>query len=109
MFPRAHRLPRTAFAAAWRRSRTTCGTFVCVRQAPSPDGVLRVSCVAPRKVARRAVLRNRIRRRLYAAARATGLLTAPARHIIIVARTAAVATAPFPALCDDLRRALRNR
>jgi ribonuclease P protein component len=87
-----------------RQSQTGLGLEIC----PSPeakDGTVRVGFTASRKVGG-AVLRNRAKRRLRAAAAATlPLLGREGHDYVLVARTATLSR-PFAQLTSDLEKAI---
>lgn len=73
--------------------------------APNPGGATRLGLTVTRKIGK-AVLRNRIRRRLRAAAGAVfPVVAAPGFDYVIIARPAA-ATRKYAALLDDMKRGL---
>lgn len=85
--------------AVLRRGRTCGGAYVVVKALARPDEEpARVAVIAGRKVGG-AVDRNRVKRRLRAAAAAVPL--APGRDIVLIGRTDTLA-APFPALVAEL-------
>ena len=73
-------------------------------QAQSNDlGVCRYGLTVSKKVDKRAVVRNRIRRRLRAAARDTlGQYAAPGTDFVLIGRQVS-ATRPYADLCRDLK------
>ncbi len=68
MLPKAHRLSTKQFDSVWKRGTSVCGAFVCIRIIFT-QADFRCACIAPKKHARHAVLRNKLRRRLYGALR----------------------------------------
>jgi len=101
MLPKRHRL-RSGFTVLWRRGSTVKTPFFIVRSLPAFDKVNRVAVVVSKKVSKSAPVRNRIRRRLFAAAEAAGLheLAEP-RRTAIIARHSAL-TAPMNELVASL-------
>lgn len=81
MFPQEHRLGRTAFAQVYKRGRRThtAGLTLIWRAAP----FYKAAVVVGKKVAKNAVERNRLRRRLYAVLREANLQSG---HIIVIAK-----------------------
>ncbi|HZP39455.1 MAG TPA: ribonuclease P protein component [Methylomirabilota bacterium] len=99
--PRGERLRRAAdFQMVFQRgSRHERSTFVALwRRAPAR----RVGFAVSRQV-RRAVSRNRARRRIREAYRRVRAQMAPDVEMVLVARPTAV-TRPFPELVEDMRR-----
>lgn len=87
-----------------RQSQTGLGLEICPSPAPK-DGTVRVGFTASRKVGG-AVLRNRAKRRLRAAAAATlPLLGREGHDYVLVARTATLSR-PFAQLTSDLEKAI---
>jgi len=107
MLPKHHRLTTKQFDHVWSHGVSACGAFVCVRLiAGMPDA--RYSCIAPKKHARTAVQRNRLRRRLYGAC-APILHDAADQHThaVISPKSALDGISPT-ALRDDIARTLRK-
>lgn len=71
MVPRSARLTRRAFEYAFRRGKRTHTAFFQLIYTPTPSRGYQVSAVVPKKVAKTAVVRNRLRRRIYHIARKT--------------------------------------
>ena len=87
--------------------RWTAGSVV-VQVAHNDTGALRVGFTATKRLDTRAVVRNRARRRLRAAA--ADVLPAclpPGTDIVLIARPGTL-TAPYAALCDDLKWCLKR-
>ncbi len=81
---------------------------VVVQIAPNDAGALRVGFTVTKRLDKRAVVRNRARRRLRAAA--ADILPArlpPGTDIVLIARPGTL-TAPYAALCDDLKWCLKR-
>ena len=99
--PRSARLTRAAdFAALGRDAFAMGGRYFVVRYKNSPSGAARLAQAVSRRVHKRAVRRNRIKRQVRTAFRnARGRL--PPLDLLIIARTAAV-TAGSDALAADL-------
>ena len=73
MLGRLHRFHgRTTLAAVYRRSETVRGQQLSLKYARHSDGPYRVAVVVSRKVSKSAVVRNRIRRRVYEIVRQKG-------------------------------------
>ena len=99
--PRSARLTRAAdFAALGRDAFAMGGRYFVVRYKNSPSGAARLAQAVSRRVHKRAVRRNRIKRQVRTAFRnARGRL--PPLDLLIIARPAAV-TASSAALVADL-------
>ena len=102
MLPRHARLPHLVFTERpVRRVRFEFGTMALYsHNSDAPAG--RGAVIVSKKVAKTAPLRNRIRRRTYAALRAL----MPLPHAVAVYPTKEVATAPFQKIVASLRDAL---
>jgi ribonuclease P protein component len=88
----------------YRQGKTIRGSFCLVRYRQNPKRTgYRVAVVVSKKVSKSAVVRNRIRRRLYAAAESADI--APGSDIIITVFDEAVADLP----ADKLRRSLSEQ
>lgn len=84
MFSRAHRLDRATFARTYKRGRRVdMPGFVLIYEVAT---VCTVAAVVGKKVAKSAVARNLLRRRLYAALLDAGIKTG---RVIIIAKPAA--------------------
>jgi ribonuclease P protein component len=107
--PRLTRLTKRsefqAAAGSGRRFRSAHMTVQLLERAD--DAGVRVGLTASRKVGG-AVVRNRVRRRLRAAAREAFAGVTQSLDIVLVARTE-VASAPYGALIDTMRRALARK
>lgn len=99
---------RAEFVHLNKKGRRWTARTVVVQVAPNALGTARLGLTVTKRVDKRAVVRNRIRRRLRAAAADTlpGLL-APGTDIVLIGR-AETATAPYVSLCKDLRWCLRR-
>ena len=97
---------RPDFLAAQSGERAPTPSFVLTRAIrPNPDGATRVGFTVTRKIGG-AVVRNRIKRRLRAAARAVfPASAAPGFDYVLIARPSA-ATRNYAALLDDMKRGL---
>lgn len=92
---------------AYARERETENSALSDRQGASPFGGMRVGLTASRKVGN-AVIRNRARRRLRAAAaEVLPVCGRPGTDYVLIAR-AETAVRPFDALLADLRSALKQ-
>ena len=82
-------------------------SFLLIRRVRGDDAPARVGFTVTKKIGK-AVVRNRVRRRLRAAADATfPEIASRGADYIVIARNAAE-TRPFEALLDDMRRALKR-
>jgi len=97
---------RSDFLAAQSGERAPTPSFVLTRAIrPNPDGVTQVGFTVTRKIGG-AVVRNRIKRRLRAAARAVFPdSAAPGFNYVLIARPLA-ATRNYASLLDDMKRGL---
>ncbi len=107
MLPRNRRLrARARFKAVQSRGRKFTGRYVIARALQSrPDSPARIGFSVSEKVGR-AVVRNRVKRRLREAARQCLPSVAPGWDVAVTARPSAV-EAPFDGLCQDVLQALR--
>lgn len=69
--------------------------------APPPPAVLRFGITVTKKIDKRAVVRNRIKRRLRAAAAQSLSLAAPTHDYVLIGR-AETLTRPYDRLCRDI-------
>ena len=105
-FPQSHRLKTpAAFDRCYKRKRSASDdvliVYACENGLPHP----RLGCSVSKKVGN-AVVRNRARRRLRAAAsQILPLLGRPGHDYVLVAR-ASTLTRDYPGLLDDLKAAL---
>ncbi|MDL2363291.1 MAG: ribonuclease P protein component [Patescibacteria group bacterium] len=74
----------------------------------SPDKPYRVAIVVSKKVAKSAVVRNRIRRRLYAATREQSALIAPGTDLVVTVFNAEVAVMPAEQLVTTVSGLLQK-
>lgn len=74
-----------------------------VQTAPNEDGLKRIGFTVSKKVDKSAVKRNRIKRRLRAAAADVLPAGAAAGHDYILVGRPQTATRPYETLCNDLR------
>lgn len=89
MLKKRSRLSREAFGKAFKQSRRVKGDGFVLLVSPSPAS--RAAVVVSKKVAKRAVWRNRIRRVVYDAVAQSGLLAHGLTAIILVSAPGAVA------------------
>ena len=90
-----------------RRGRRSNAPAFLMQSLPNDAGVVRVGYTVTKKIGN-AVRRNRIKRRLRAAAREViPHHAAPGHDYVLIARPGA-AERPYAALLDDLRRALKH-
>jgi len=96
---------RADFLAAQRGQKAGAGAFLLVRGGGNADGATRVGFTVTKKLGK-AVVRNRIRRRLRACAtRVFPECAEPGFDYVVIARPAAE-TREFALLLDDMKRAL---
>lgn len=100
---------RPEFKAANGGARFSTPGFTLLRAPQAGGAGVRFGFTVTKKLGK-AVLRNRIRRRLRAAAlealrRSGATLEMPAMDLVVLARSAA-ALLPYPALCEDMARAV---
>jgi ribonuclease P protein component len=107
MLPAAHRLRSSAdIARVYKRgSHGGSGGVLTVKAAPSGRPQTRAVVVVGKKVSKKAVLRNRIRRRLTEALRGDLATVAPG-YDIVVSVHADISETPAPAIREHLTRAL---
>jgi ribonuclease P protein component len=100
------RLPaRRDFLAAAESGLRAAQPGLVLQARPTGAGPMRIGFTVTRKVGN-AVLRNRARRRLRAAADAVLRAAPPAGWDLVLIGRGGTLDRPFPLLCDDLRRAL---
>lgn len=97
MFKKRDRMTASEFSTFYADARPYHGTYLTLRTTASD--ALRVAAVAPKKLYRRAVDRNRVRRRLYALLREC--VPDESRAYIVVAKDG-VLTASTDELREDL-------
>lgn len=98
---RLGRLRRAEVDRVFREGTVASGPFFVVRVAPNDLGVSRWAFAAGRRVFPRATDRNRVRRRLRAAAEAVGARAGV--DIVVIARAEALG-GPFAGLVEEMRR-----
>ncbi len=91
---------RVSLLRVFRRGRVTRSRRLSVRFAPSPNGHMRAAIVVGKKVHKSAVVRNRIRRRIYAftAEQKTNLL--PGDYVFTVFDASLADVAPSDLLAE---------
>jgi ribonuclease P protein component len=104
MLPKRERLGRKDFEAFFRSGRRRHSAYFTLVAAPSP--AFHAAVVVPKKVAARAVERNRLRRRLYDLLRHGDARNAGGIYIVLVKAPARAAS--YAALKDELKRLLTN-
>lgn len=114
MLPRVRRIrTRREYQQMMRRARFVRGHFLTVRAMPGASDVTRCGFIVSTSVSTSAVIRNRIRRRLRAAA--ATIPPRPPADIVVIAHRAAVGqsaqtlTQEFLSLLNQLRHAPRHR
>lgn len=96
---------RRDFLAAAASGRRAALPGLVLQARPTGTGPLRIGFTVTRKIGN-AVMRNRARRRLRAAANAVLRPSPPPGWDLVLVGRAGTLDRPFPALCDDLRQAL---
>ena len=103
---RAHRLPKgSAFDRAYREGTVTGGPLVVLRVIPNETGATRWGFAVGKRISKRAVVRNRIRRRLREAART--LPVYEGYDIVVTARNPAL-DASYADLLRGLSRGVKR-
>lgn len=102
MLRRSHRLSTKQFDEVIKSGKAVHSAFFLARTLPSPDGVVRIAAVTPVKIAKKAVIRNRTRRRIYEAVQPILETVKEPVLAIILAKSGAL-TAPSDALTVDLK------
>lgn len=69
MLAKAHRINKGVFEAIMKESKMVSNPLFTFRYMPSPDRTVHFAVVAPKSVAKTAVLRNSLRRKGYLAAK----------------------------------------
>lgn len=102
MLGRAHRFHgHKALNGVYRRGKTARSASLNLRYAQrDPDKPYRVAVVVSRKVSKSAVVRNRIRRRIYAAVRDSGPGIRPGTDLVFTAFSDQLAGLPY----EDLQK-----
>jgi ribonuclease P protein component len=97
---------RADFLAAQSGERVGCAAFLAIRgKTPNGVGVARIGFTVTKKLGK-AVVRNRMRRRLREAARRTFPENAAAGYDHVFIARPAAATRDFALLLDDMKRSL---
>ena len=92
---------------AYSNGQTVRGTLMGIRYCNNPKRqAYRVAVVVSKKVSKSAVVRNRIRRRVYALIRQAHLAEQPAYDIIVTVFNQAVADIPAQELTNELNEML---
>lgn len=102
---RDERLPRGPFDRAFKKGIVIHGPFLVVRALQTGAGRARWGFAVGKRLEKRAVRRNQVRRRLRSAAE--GLGAADGWHLVVVARQPSLG-ATVPELRAQLQRALRR-
>jgi ribonuclease P protein component len=89
MLKKAHRLNRTAFSSYFSSGKRSHGTYLTIIYQPSTT--LLSAAVVGKKVSKKAVLRNRVRRRLYSVVERS-LLTAGKTGVFILVAKPSIAS-----------------
>ena len=110
MLSSSQRLTSREFSDIYKRGTSACGVFVCVRIYPNNLEFYRVACVVPLKISRKAVVRNRGRRRLYGTIEQTinqVALVSKNFDIIIIAKTS-LENISFNNLSSDVKTTIEK-
>lgn len=102
MLRRSQRLSTKQFDEVIRSGKAVHSAFFLVRTLPAPDKAVRIAAVTPVKVAKKAVIRNHTRRRIYEAVRPICEAVKEPVLAIIIAKSSAL-TASLDSLAADLR------
>lgn len=101
---RAHRLRKgPEFDRAYREGTVTSGPLIVLRVVPNGQDVTRWGFAVGKRISKRAVVRNRIRRRLREAARA---MDVPEGYDVVVTARNGTIEASYAALSKALGRAV---
>ena len=108
MFARANRFHGyNALRAVYHKGQTVRGPQITLKYSPRPGRASRVAVVVSRKVSKSAVVRNRIRRRVYEAARQNTHWQARDLDLVFTAfheQLADLPSAKLEQIVDDLLR-----
>lgn len=107
MINHAHRFHgRRAIQRLYSTGRTVRTAGLSVRVAPNPRGTYRVAVIVSRKISKSAVVRNRIRRRIYEQVRLL-FATHPAPYdLAVTVFDEKLAEAPAPVLAAEVQKLL---
>lgn len=109
MLPRAHRLTRSAeITRVFQRGQTYAGVGFLVKHLPRECDGARVAVVVGVKLAKRANVRNRIKRRLREVLRLNLAALPAAGDLLIVARTPKLAVTDFSDLTTQVLKTLKQ-
>lgn len=103
MLTKKERLTKKQFAHFFKRGKRLHGAYVQLVYTPFPT--FHGAAVVGKKINPRAVVRNRIRRRLYAALYARTRAKDQTGVFILIAKPA-IKTVPYRAICEDLNTLL---
>jgi ribonuclease P protein component len=107
MISRLHRFHgQKALANVYKNGKTVRGTFQSIKYAPNNRSTYRVAVVVSRKVNKSAVVRNRIRRRLYEIVRREEDQMLKPADIIVTVFDDKVAAMPAPDLQKTMQAQL---
>lgn len=99
VLPRSRRIHHARdYRTMWKVGRTVRGRFIVARVLPPRQAEARFGCVVSSSVAKQAVVRNLIKRRLRSIAAIT-----PRQHDVVIYATKATAKAAFQDLQQDFR------
>ena len=108
MLPKKKRLTKKEFSEVFKKgTRKKVGGFLIV-SLPCASGEEKVSVVCSKKIAPQAVLRNKVRRRIYDCLKRHGSVWAQSGSRIIVIPQGAQENTPYNTVCDDLLEALKG-
>ena len=106
MFPRKHRLAKTAeVQSTLKRGRSFFNSYCTIKYLSKPDQT-RITIIVSTKVSKKATVRNRVKRVLREAIRPYLLLCRPGNYVIIAKPSAAKAVASD--VGENLIRLLRS-
>jgi ribonuclease P protein component len=99
---------RASIQRLYKNGKMVRSAYIGLRYAPNPRGTYRVGVVVSRKVNKSAVVRNRIRRRLYEHVRTLFSTSPPAFDVLITVFSEDLAALPAPVVRQEMENLFKK-